>query len=68
MFNLTHNEDSGVDIGGEWIGPDEFELKFRINADDQEDINVHIFLTAEEIEIFVAYLESKLASNQLRQM
>ena len=68
MFNLTHNEDSGVDIGGEWISPDQFELKFRINADDQEDINVHIFLTAEEIEIFVAYLESKLASNQLRQM
>jgi len=68
MFNLTHNEDSGVDIGGDWIDPDQFELKFRINADDREDVNVHIFLTLEEIEIFVAYLQSKMAARQQRLM
>ena len=68
MFNLTHNEDSSVDIGGVWVGPDEFELTFRINADDQEDLNIHLILSSEEIEQFVAYLQSKLAVNQLRQM
>lgn len=68
MFNLTHNEDSCVDIGGVWTGPDEFELHFRLNADDEEDINIHLILSAEEIEQFVEYLQTKLAANKLRQM
>lgn len=68
MFNLTHNEESSVDIGGVWTGPDEFELSFRINQDDEEDLNIHLILSSEEIEQFVAYLQSKLAVNQLRQM
>lgn len=68
MFNLTHNEDSCVDIGGVWTGPDEFELHFRLNADDDEDINIHLILSTEEIEQFVDYLQTKLAANKLRQM
>jgi len=68
MFNLTHNETSAVDIGGVWTGPDEFELSFRINQDDEDDLNIHLILSTEEIEQFVAYLQSKLAVNQLRQM
>jgi hypothetical protein len=68
MFNLTHNETSAVDIGGVWTGPDEFELTFRINTDDEEDLNIHLILSTEEIEQFVEYLQSKLAANKLRQM
>jgi hypothetical protein len=68
MFNLTHNETSAVDIGGVWTGPDEFELSFRINQDDEDDLNIHLILSTEEIEQFVAYLQSKLAVNRLRQM
>lgn len=68
MFNLTHDESSCVDIGGVWTGPDEFELHFRFNQDDQEDFNVHLILSAEEIEQFVLYLQQKLAANKLRQM
>ena len=68
MFNLTHNETSAIDIGGVWTGPDEFELTFRINQDDQEDLNIHLILCTEEIEQFVEYLQNKLAVNKLRQM
>jgi len=68
MFNLTHDESSAVDIGGVWTGPDEFELHFRLNSDDEEDINIHLILSSEEIEQFVEYLQSKLAANKLRQM
>ena len=68
MFNLTHDESSCVDIGGVWTGPDEFELRFRLNADDDEDINIHLILSTEEIEQFVDYLQTKLAANKLRQM
>jgi len=68
MFNLTHNETSAVDIGGVWTGPDEFELHFRLNTDDEEDLNIHLILCTEEIEQFVDYLQTKLAANKLRQM
>ena len=68
MFNLTHDETSCVDIGGIWTGPDEFELTFRLNTDDEEDINIFLILTKEEIEQFINYLQTKLAANKLRQM
>jgi len=68
MFNLTHDESSAVDIGGVWTGPDEFELHFRFNQDDQEDFNLHIILNRDELRAFVRYLDSKLTMNQLRNM
>ena len=68
MFNLTHDESSCVDIGGVWTGPDEFELHFRFNTDDQEDFNIHLILTHEELKSFVRYLEQKLSANFLRNM
>lgn len=60
MFNLTHNEDSAIDIGGVWTGPDEFELNFRFNADDHPDINMHLILAANELETLRNYLSLKL--------
>tara|TARA_R110000868_G_scaffold173667_3_gene409969 strand:- start:464 stop:658 length:195 start_codon:yes stop_codon:yes gene_type:complete len=60
MINLTHNEDSAVDIGGVWVGPDEFELFFRINEDFMPDLEIHLILTAEELEILIVYLAEKL--------
>lgn len=68
MFNLTHDESSAIDIGGIWTGPDEFELTFRFNADDQEDLVINLILNHDELKKFVSYLDSKLAFNKLRNM
>lgn len=66
MFNLTCNEDSGVDVGGIWVGPDEFELHFRLNADDKEDLNIHLILTREEVDILQDWLQRQLAHNKVQ--
>ena len=68
MFNLTHNEDSCVDIGGVWTGPDEFELTLRFNADGMEDTEIFILLSKDELQGFVRYLDTKLTMNRLRNM
>ena len=66
MFNLTHNEDSSVDVGGVWSGPDEFEFYIRLNADDQEDLNIHLILTREEVDILQDWLQRQLAHNKVQ--
>lgn len=66
MLNLTHNEDSAVDIGGVWTGPNEFELCFRLNTDDKEDINIYLILTREEVEMFANYLQQHLSHNKFK--
>lgn len=68
MFNLTHDESSAIDVGGVWTGPDEFELHFRFNADDQEDTEIYLLLSRDELQGFVRYLDSNLALNKLRNM
>jgi len=68
MLNLTHNEDSAIDIGGIWTGPDEFELHFRFNRDDEEDIEIFLMLSHDELQTLVRYLDSKLVANKLRTM
>jgi hypothetical protein len=66
MFNLTHNEDSAIDIGGVWTGPDEFELTLRFNADDADDLVVNFILSREEVEIFANYLQMHLSYNKVQ--
>lgn len=68
MYNLTHNEDSAVDIGGVWTGPDEFELTLKFNADGMDDTEIYILLTGSELQGFVRFLDTKLAMNRLRNM
>jgi hypothetical protein len=68
MFNLTHNEDSAIDVSGVWTGPDEFELHFRFNQDDEQDIEMYIVLSRSELQGFVRYLDTKLTMNKLRNM
>lgn len=68
MFNLTHNEDSAIDIGGVWTGPDEFELHFKFNTDNQDDIEVFLILSHNELQTLVRYLDNKLVVNKLRAM
>lgn len=68
MFNLTHDESSAIDISGVWTGPDEFELHFRFNEDNQEDLDIYLILTQEELQTFVRYLDTKLVTNKLRNM
>ena len=68
MFNLTHDESSAIDVGGVWTGPDEFELHFRFNQDDEGDVQIHLILTTEEVEMFAGYLQSRLAIKRLGKM
>ena len=68
MFNLTHDESSAIDVSGVWTGPDEFELHFRFNQDDQEDLEVFLILSHNELQTLVRYLDSKLVANKLRNM
>jgi len=68
MFNLTHNEDSAIDIGGVWTGPNEFELHFKFNNDNQDDIEVFLILSHDELQTLVRYLDNKLVVNKLRSM
>jgi len=68
MFNLTHDESSAIDVGGVWTGPDEFELHFRFNQDDEGDVQIHLILTEEELEMFAGYLQSRLAIKRLGKM
>ena len=66
MFNLTHDESSAVDIGGVWTGPDEFELTFRFNADDEDDLVINLILSKDEVEAFANYLQMHLAYNKVQ--
>ena len=68
MFNLTHDESSAIDVGGIWTGPDEFELHFRFNADDQEDLEIFLVLSQGELQGLVRYLDQLLTNNKLRNM
>ena len=68
MFNLTHDDSSAVDVGGVWVGPDQFELHFKFNADDREDLEIGLVLTYDELLSLVRYLDSKLAFNKIRNM
>ena len=68
MFNLTHDESSAVDVGGVWTGPDEFELHFKFNQDDQEDLEVFLILTHSELKGLLRYLDYKLSANFMRNM
>jgi hypothetical protein len=68
MFNLTHDESSAVDIGGVWTGADEFELHFKFNSDFQEDLEIHLVLSRDELRSLIKYLDSKLALNFMRNM
>jgi len=66
MFNLTHDESSAIDVGGIWTGPDEFELTFRFNQDDEPDLEIHFILNREEVEIFANYLQMQLSYNKVQ--
>lgn len=66
MFNLTHDESSSVDIGGVWTGPDEFELTFRFNADEEDDLVINLILSRDEVETFANYLQMHLAYNKVQ--
>ena len=58
MINLTHDEESGVDLHGEWED-DKFILQFRINHDDHDDIHISLVLDEYELETLIDYLHTK---------
>ena len=60
MYNLTHDDSSSVDIGGIWVGPNEFELTFKFNQDDTDDLVVVLVLNTEEVQSFVSDLQANL--------
>jgi hypothetical protein len=66
VFNLTHDDSSAIDIGGIWTGPDEFELTFRFNADDNDDLVINFILSRREVEVFKNYLQMHLDFNKVQ--
>jgi hypothetical protein len=61
LFNITHDESSSVDIGGNWIEQDQCHVALRFNEDDQEDIEFHMLLGRENLEILRDFLNEKIA-------
>jgi hypothetical protein len=66
MFNLTHDESSAVDVDGSWTNPDQFELSFRFNHDNQEDLNIQLILTREEVDTLRDWLQRQLAQHRMQ--
>lgn len=61
LLNLMCDETSSVDVGANWIEPDQVHVAFRFNEDDAEDIEFHMLMTADTLRLFRDFLSSKLA-------
>ena len=59
-MNLTHNEDSSVDLYVKWDINNCCNIVLRHNCDDQEDVIISCLLTREELEHFANYLDQVL--------
>jgi hypothetical protein len=62
LTNITCDETSGVDIGGNWIEHDQCHVALRFNEDDEEDIEFHMILARENLETIKEFIEYKLAT------
>lgn len=62
LTNITCDESSGVDIGGNWIEDDVCHIALRFNEDDEEDIEFHMLLARENIETLRDFLNYKLST------
>lgn len=63
LTNIAAGEDSAIDIGGNWIEDDICHVALRLNEDDQEDIEFHMLLTTENLQILRDWIEYKLAES-----
>lgn len=63
MMNLTHDESSSIELESAWVDLNEFHLGIRFTEDDQEDLEIVMVLTPEELARFVIYLEHKLSNH-----
>ena len=59
MYNLTHNEDSSLDITHKWYGGLCF-IKFRKGHDELGVSTFEFALDADEIDVFANYLQYTL--------
>ena len=62
-MNLTHDESSSIELESAWVNLEEFNLGFRFTEDGQEDLEIVMVLTPEELAKFVLYLEHKLSNH-----
>lgn len=63
MMNLTHDESSSIELDSAWVDLNEFNLGLRFTEDDQEDLEIVMVLTPEELAKFILYLEHKLSNH-----
>lgn len=61
LLNLMSNETSSVDVGANWIESDQVHLAFRFNEDDQEDVEFHLLMDADTLQLLGDFIQSKLA-------
>lgn len=61
LLNLMSDETSCVDVGANWVDTDQVHVAFRFNEDDEDDIEFHMLMTADTLELFRDFLSSKLA-------
>ena len=67
LTNIMCNEDSGVDVGGNWIEQDACHVAFRFNQDDQEDIEFHMLMSSENLESLRDWIDYKLKQQPFKQ-
>lgn len=61
LLNLMSNETSSVDVGANWVETDQVHLAFRFNEDDEEDVEFHLLMDADTLQLLGDFIQSKLA-------
>lgn len=66
LTNITCDDSSGVDAGGKWIDNDNCHFALRFNEDDEEDVEFHMLLAVENLEILQEVIRHLLATQPNR--
>ncbi len=60
LVNITHDESSSVDIGGNWIEDDMCHVALRFNEDGEDDIEFHMLLGRQNLLALQEFISQKL--------
>ena len=65
LTNIMCDETSSVDIGGNWIEQNACHIALRFNEDDEEDIEFHMLMARENLELLKEWIDFKLSQQPL---
>ena len=65
LTNIACDETSGVDIGGNWIEADACHVVLRFNEDDEADIEFHMILGRENLQLLKDWIDVKLSQQPI---